>query len=84
MCRTVITEAYGKTGQKPNKDQAHIVKTKHNHHICIQFQVAGTGSCYPITLNDRSEEKEGASCTSTEKIERQVPEKVREVIPAKK
>ncbi|KAL0948018.1 hypothetical protein HGRIS_010641 [Hohenbuehelia grisea] len=86
MCKKVIADAYGRTGKKPNRDQAYIVKTKNGHHICTQFQVAGHGSCYPTALNDLSDMSEGADCTgmSHGRIDKQVPEKSREVISKKK
>ncbi|KAL0957079.1 hypothetical protein HGRIS_003176 [Hohenbuehelia grisea] len=86
MCKQVLTHAYGVTGKKPTSNEAYIVKTKFNHHICTQFQVSGHGSCYPLEMDDKPDLKEGARCDSRNwpAIDKQVPNKVREVIAAKK
>ncbi|KAL0958111.1 hypothetical protein HGRIS_000281 [Hohenbuehelia grisea] len=83
MCKEVIKLGFQALGQKPSNNVSFVIKTKDQKKICVQYQVAGDGSCYPLTLNHRAEAV-GTPCQSTTKIEAQVPDAVREIISASK
>ncbi|KAL0958089.1 hypothetical protein HGRIS_000262 [Hohenbuehelia grisea] len=86
MCKKAIKFGFETTGQKPSRDTAVIVATKHGKKICVRYQVAGAGSCYPTALIDQAAaagsdcEKESQSYPA---LGAQVPEGVRDTIKAK-
>ncbi|KAJ7194196.1 hypothetical protein GGX14DRAFT_404823 [Mycena pura] len=64
MCTTAITLNIQSSAGGALKDAAFVVQTKFGHPVCVQHQVAGQGSCFPLGIHATSS-KLNSRCESS-------------------
>ncbi|KAJ6585152.1 hypothetical protein B0H19DRAFT_1320471 [Mycena capillaripes] len=64
MCTTAITLNIQGSAGGALKDGAFVVQTKFGKPVCVQHQVAGQGSCFPLGIHATSS-KLNSKCTSS-------------------